>query len=356
MKKICFLGGYGGGVQCGERLVGPQRLSVELGIRLAKEMDVCFVHLGDKDHRTTLHELPEIIIRNGAFSFFKTLRAIKKINPDIIHGHGSLNMAWALFAFKKLTGKKTIITFTDFKRNIINNYSILNKLDAIVVQTEHARQKLIQQGVHFRLIKKITYGIEEKFYHSNLCPEIRGISHKILLYYGDARQERGIHLLLQSLPHLSPDIFVLLCVRKFEKGFGFEEMKSLSSVRLKVMALSEYPCPIEDIIHSCDVVVLPFIKNTLEPPLTIMEVSAVGKKLITSNVGGTAEVASSGAVILESITPFSLAAAINKEFEQKSMQKSEQKSGKKSEQSRRQSRRYDWNETVKEILELYRTP
>ena len=89
-----------------------------------------------------------------------------------------------------------------------------------------------------------------------------------------------------------------------------------------------------------------------------MEVSAVGKKIITSNVGGTAEVASSGAVILENITPFSLAAAINKEFEQKSMQKSmpkgEQKSGKKSEHSHRQSRRYDWNETVKEMLELYR--
>ena len=265
MKKICFLGGYGGGVQCGERLVGPQRLYVELGMRLAKEMEVCFVHLGDKDHKNILHELPEIIIRNGAFSFFKTLRAIKKINSEIIHGHGSLNMAWALFAFKKLTSKKTVITFTDFKKNIINNYSILNGLDAVVVQTEYARQKLIQQGVHSKLIKKIIYGIEEKFYHSNLCPEIRGISHKMLLYYGDARQERGMSILLQSLSYLSPDIFVLLCVRKFEKGFSFEEMKALSSAHLKVMTLSEYPCPIEDIIRSCDVVVLPFIKILLNP-------------------------------------------------------------------------------------------
>lgn len=338
MKKVCFLGGYGGGPECQDRLVGPQRLYVELGTRMEKKVDVSFLHLGNKDEIITRNGIKEVVIKKGILAFFKTITALKKINPDIIHGHGSLNMAMILLIIKKITSKKTIITFTDFKRNVSNNYRLLNRLDAIIVQTEYALEKLIGEGVQRHLIHKITYGIEDKFYHAKACTPIRGLAPKILLYYGDARQERGFHLLLRSQPLFSEDILLLLCIRKFEKGFEPRKIGLLSAKNLKIITVKEYPAPIEDIIKSSDAVVLPFIKNTLEPPLTVMEVSAVGTPLITTNIGGTSEVVAEGNIILDEITPPALAAAIQKTFEKKIKVK---------------PRLYLWEDTVQKIGQVY---
>ena len=108
MIKICFIGGSGAD---SERLCGPHRMYFELSKRLSSNFS------------------PKIINLNSYFFLFKTIRKIKQFNPKIIHGHGSLNMGLLLILLKTLLDKKIILTFTDFKKNITNNYKVLNLLD-----------------------------------------------------------------------------------------------------------------------------------------------------------------------------------------------------------------------------------
>lgn len=322
MKKVCFICGSGADKNALDRICGPQRLPVELAKRIKDKYQVNFISY-----------------QRNFFSLFSIIRKLKKINPDIIHGHGSLNMALLLLILKNVLHKKTILTFTDFKKNITNNYSILNHLNSVIVQTDYAKKKLISKGVNPAKLYKITYGIEDSFYKAKECKKIRKLANKIVLYYGDARQERGFYQLIQSIKYIDNDIFILICLRNFHKGFDKKSVENLQKKRknIKIMAIKDYPCPIQDIIASVDAVVLPFIKNTLEPPLTIMEVSAIGKLLITTNVGGNKEIASK-AILIDRITPEKLAESINKSITRKSNIK---------------KTTYSWKPALKLIKEIY---
>ena len=177
MKKICFIGGKGAGDGFVDRVCGPQRLPLELSKRL-----------------------PDCKITFVSFQQGYVLESLRKIQKaDILHGHGSLNMCLLLFFLKKIFCKKTILTFTDFKRNVTRNYKLLNHLDAIVVLSQFAKKKLEYHGVNPAKIKVIPYGVEDSFYGAKNNKRIRKLGNKLVLYYGDARYERGFHILLKSL-------------------------------------------------------------------------------------------------------------------------------------------------------------
>lgn len=321
MKKICFIGGRGAGAEFSTRVCGPDRLALELSKRLPK------------DYTSIRFSFPASFC-----SFFTMLKVIKRFNPDIIHGHGSLNMALLLVFLQKCFHKKTILTFTDFKKNVTQNYKILNKLDQVVVLSLYAAKRLQFHGVRSFKVNVVKYGVEDSFYNAANNSKIRKRSRKLVLYYGDARSERGFHILLKSLKHIKKDITVLICIRKFLPGFT-PSILNHQKKNVYFLHVKDYPCPIQDIIKSVDVVVLPFIQNTLEPPLTLMEVSAVGTPLITTDVGGNKEVVAEGTVLLKESNPELLAAAINSHFE-KPVQK-----GKCTVNS--------WDETLARFKEIY---
>ncbi len=305
--RICYIGGKGSG---STRLCGPRRLSVELGKRLP--------------HKVTYLRF------SGLFSLPGMILRVLQYKPHVIHGHGSLNMALLLLMFKAITGRKTILTFTDFKKNVTTNYRILNWLDRVIVQTEYARKRLRHFGVKERKLEQIQYGVEERFYTAKVCQEIRSLGKKIVLYYGDARKERGFDTILKTIPLLK-EYTVLLCIRNVYPEFR-NALQNLQP-NVKLLRVEEYPCEIQDIITSVDVVVLPFTHNTLEPPLTLMEVSAVGTPLVATNIGGNSEVVN--ATLARNATGEECAAAIRK--------------------ARKTKRKvYDWNHVLTKMEDVYR--
>ncbi|GEM_PF-4369464 len=313
--KVAFFRPYTPEEHAG-RLCGPQRLVADLIEHLpAHYQPISF--LSSKHKPLSLKE-HEIFIKNDTFLFFRLIYAVRNYNPHILHAHGSLNTALGLrllVKMLKLVDKnvKSVLTFTDFKKNFTTNYTILNNLDAIIVQSTFAKEKLIQKGVNPEKIQVILYGIDQPRVPVKVNSTIRNLGSKIMLYYGDARVERGFQVLLDALPLLREDIFVLLCLRNIHPPFQLGDIKQKISARknTKLLFVKEYPCSTEEIIQSSDLVVLPFIHNTLEPPLTILEVSAQGKPLITTDVGGIKEVISSHTVLLEKITAAELAEKIN---------------------------------------------
>ncbi len=344
MKTICFIRPHTPESHAG-RLCGPQRLASELAKHLSKEYNIINLLITKKKNSNNNifhknHSESEIILKKNHLLLFKTIRTLKKINPDIIHGHGSLNSALGLILLKKILKKKTILTFTDFKKNITNNYRILNHLDAIIVQTQFAKEKLIQERVNPKKIHVILYGIEEQFKQQRINEEIRNLSKKIILYYGDARVERGFQPFLDSIPKIDQNLYVLICLRNIHPPFKLEKIKEIINQRknTKLLLVPEYPCSINDIIQSSDIIVLPFLHNTLEPPLTLMEVSTIGKPLITTNIGGNKEVISENATAIDNLTAENLAQAINELSSKKTTIK---------------PRFYPWQETIQKIKEVY---
>ena len=156
----------------------------------------------------------------------------------------------------------------------------------------------------------------------------------------DARYERGFHLLLQALPYLSQDILMVLCLRKCEKGFNLQRIKSLPYNNYKILTLSEYPCTIPDLIKSSDVVILPFVKNTLEPPLTTMEVSAIGTPLLATDIGGTKEVVGENTIFINNLSAKGIAAEVNALFKTKNRMIYRPKL-------------YSWKKTIQEMKGIY---
>ena len=305
----------------------------ELAKRLNKDFEIHILKVDGKN-RFTKKEWTIIVIKRALFSFLRFIRQIKKIQPDIIHGYGSLNMALLLIFFKKIFSKKIILTFTDFKKNIIKDYSILNKLDAVIVQTEYAKDRLIKNNVKEEIIHKIIYGVEDSFNSAKICDDIRSLSKKIILYYGDARYERGFDLLLNSAGYLNKDILLLMCIRDF-----YGNRRNLNEIKnIKILTMDKYPCPIQDIIKSSDIVVLPFIKNTLEPPLTIMETAVVGKPIITTDIGGNKEVINKNSIVMDHINPKILADKINRMILNIPKDK---------------KRKFLWENTIKKIKKIY---
>ncbi|PIN73359.1 hypothetical protein COV20_03955 [Candidatus Woesearchaeota archaeon CG10_big_fil_rev_8_21_14_0_10_45_16] len=320
--KVAYLGRDSSQEHSG-RLCGPQRLGTELEKRMRTHLQTHLLFSGDP-----AASLPRMIL------------SIRKNKIKVMHAHGSINSGLWLLLLKRFVKSKAILTFTDFKKNVTNNYKILNGLDAVIVMDEFARKKLIDEGVKRDKVHLVPYGVEDSFYNAKQSAVVRKMAKKIILYYGDARMERGFHLILRSLQHIKDDTLVLLCVRNFHEGFSKEGVEKFISryKNVKLWTVKDYPCSIHDLVKSVDLVLLPFIKNTLEPPLTLLEVSAAGKPLVTFNIGGNREVVSPGSVVLDRKDHLQIAEAVN-DFRP----------------GKREQKRifYNWDETVRKIREIY---
>ncbi len=334
--KICYLDGPGGGKVCAKRFCGPERLRTELQKRLIKEIITTSVSLGRNPQK--IRNLKRRSLKHPGV-ILSAFNAVKRSNPQIIHCHGGMKLTLILLLLKYILGKKTVLTFTEFKKTSLP-FSILNKIDVVIVQTEFARNKLIKNGVKEKKLHLIPYGVEDAFYESKKHQDIRDLGKKMVLYYGDARLERGFGLFLESIKLLPPDFFILLCLRGFD-DFSRVRLDHFAKQRgnMKIIGVDEYPCPIQDIIKSSDVVVLPFLHNTLEPPLSVMEVAAVGKNLVTTQVGGIPEVAGSNSLFLKKNDPKELSDLIEHSMTQKNDL----------------VRNFDWAVTLKKIGQIYET-
>jgi glycosyltransferase involved in cell wall biosynthesis len=123
---------------------------------------------------------------------------------------------------------------------------------------------------------------------------------KLILYYGPLNSFRGADLLAKAIPKISSVssnvhfIFLGRCAKIDYRSTILK--KSLLKHRnvhlvegfLNQNALLEY-------LHSADIVVLPFrFWPYVECPLTVLEVMALGKPLITTNINAIAEIVQTG--------------------------------------------------------------
>ena len=340
-----------------KRLNGPSRLAVELKKRLTLNHKVWLLTMSNFEGKED--NLISIRKKNPILMFFELLISLKKINPDIIHGHGSFGMARILSFIKVFTSfneillpfakSSAILTFTGFDTKARHKYKLLSKLDGIICQNEYTKKELIDDGVSSQKIRIVRYGVEDFFHEAKIITAMKEKG-KNVLFWGDGTLKKGFDTFISSIQKVLSnvsDVFFIICVRKLdprlEKGLeGFIKNESVILWRN-----GRYPYPIQDIIKSADVVVLPYAKNTLEPPLTLIESLAVGSAVITTDVGGNGEAVGDAGVLIDPNNPNQLSNAIielltNDEKREELKNKSSEAVGD-----------YNWEVCVNEIEEFY---
>ena len=359
-RKICLIAADVNIREQNKRLNGPSRLAVELKKQLLKRKHNVWLittsnFAGKKGNSISIKMKSPILM------LLELLILLKKINPDIIHGHGSFGMARVLSLLKLFTSftefslpfakSSVILAFTGFDTKARHNYKLLSKLDGIICQNEHTKKRLTDGGVSAQKIRVIKYGVEGFFHEAKILPSIKGKG-RTVLFWGDGTLKKGFDTFISSIPKVLsyvPNTTFIICVRNSDPMLGkrLEEEGSMKNGRVVFWRSSKYPYSIQDIVKSSDVVALPYTENTLEPPLTLIESLAIGSAVITTNVGGNAEAVDDACVLIDPKNSNQLSSAIIELLAND--EKREYLKNKSSERARD----YNWERCLNEVEGFY---
>jgi glycosyltransferase involved in cell wall biosynthesis len=322
-------------------LVQPWKHIFEIAKGLKrKNFDVCI--LTDQnflsEHTETIEDIPIKTVKKGKF-LFKTNELCRFLNSfDIIYWNSTgplsaLNFVrvknlhqpfvWALHG--SILGIQDInsIRITDipllrlYWNNIfysLNSGPIIKKainlsdVKALIVPSKRVKKRLIKMGIDHQIIHVIYSGVDTIKFSPKNDKHIVDLKTKLgfkpdeksILYYGPLNSFRGADLLAKAIPKISSAFsnvqFIFLGRYAKIDYRSITLKKSLLKHRnvhliegfLNQNALLEY-------LHSADIVVLPFrFWPYVECPLTVLEVMALGKPLITTNINAIAEIVQTG--------------------------------------------------------------
>jgi len=243
--------------------------------------------------------------------------------------HGEIGVIYLAALCKKIVRKPLIATIT---RNF-SSYPLLSlncnesrgpslfsyfksrvasTLNHLICQNYYTKKQLIHAGVPPRKISVIPYGIKKEFLCSDKLANLdygNNMSHlrekkgdKLILFWGNlgarsAIYTRGLNIFLSSINKILekiPKSYFLAAVN-FDgnaelENFCFRLFKGIKRFKVLNEQNGWHSDSLPDIARSADVITLPFVRNAMEPPLTILESMAMGKAVVTTNIGGNDEI------------------------------------------------------------------
>lgn len=251
-------------------------------------------------------------LKYGVEFFVKAVNKIKTLHRkesfDIIHTHSSFfSMAAIPVCLKKIFGIPALHSLYSparfFPSKVIPDkwgIGFLSfKLDKIIAVTNNVKNSLITCGVSEDKIKIIPLCVDTDIFNlttlakeqSNLLKEQSET--QTVLFVGSSEKVKGLDIFLDTAE---------LILKKYH-GVNFvitlhEPYERIKKVRR--MAASKLGSNVQVIgivknmpglIASTDVVLVPFrnTSNISDIPLIILEAMAVGRSVVTTNIGGTAE-------------------------------------------------------------------
>ncbi len=263
-----------------------------------------------------------LIFKNALFYLEKIFNSYK---PDIIHVHAS--NFYGHYVSKLI--KKIKIPFVFEVRGLIEDTHvglgilregsfqyrksqeirkrIIKNADVIVTLGNSMKSELIRQGINADKIKIVPNGVNIKKLHPkspNLSiKEKLGIKNeKLLGYIGSIRRIEGIEVLLKALKIVKKEInnILLLLVGPGDPIY-INELKDLAkkfNLHNNIKFIGAVPnSEIEDYYSILDICIIPRLNlrvNQLVTPLKPLEVMAMGKTLIVSNLPALRELVKPG--------------------------------------------------------------
>jgi glycosyltransferase involved in cell wall biosynthesis len=193
--------------------------------------------------------------------------------------------------------------------------SIGGRLERLVVQTRATHGRLLEYGLPAGQLAVIPPGVDERW--RALKADDGGKTRRLLgyteqdtiaVYFGSPAQLRGLHTLIRAIAigrRSDPSLKLLVLSRQRADELAQEsaELRQLlgsSDVGPHVNVVSGY-LPLESLVRhvaASDLVALPFEIVPSDAPLSLLEAQALGKPVVTTDVGCLAELVSQGAAYL----------------------------------------------------------
>ena len=247
----------------------------------------------------------------GALFAINAKRELKKLiereNIDIIHGHYLFPAGWASVKAGKSTHTKTYVTShgsdmfemyrkQGFMRPLIKK--VLKDADVVLAVSNALREEIINTKIpnieektklHWNAVDidkfKTTKENESKF-KEELVQEFNIDAEKpIILFVGNIIKRKNVDLLLEAKKQMGTDANLVIV----GDGPLLEQLKGkVEKEHLDNVYFTGSRNDVEDIIPSCDLLVLPSLSESFG--LVLIEALACGKPVIGSNVGGIKEI------------------------------------------------------------------
>lgn len=242
---------------------------------------------------------------------------------DIIHGHYLFPAGAAAVEVGNEHNIKTYVTAhgsdmfevykkQSFMRSTIK--SVLKKADVVLAVSNALKHEIIATGVEGISDKtRICWNSVDldKFSskgNDSFRQENRLTDKPIVLFVGNLIKRKNVESLLEAKKIANSDYYLVIV----GDGPLFKKLKSkVEDENIRDVIFTGSRNDVEDIIPSCDVLVLPSLSESFG--LVLIEALACGKPVIGSNVGGITEIITEGVGMLVNPTKISsIASAIDK--------------------------------------------
>src|SRR3989338_1867211 len=225
---------------------------------------------------------------------FKIVGFLKKLNPNILHVKGLLIIPFMWIINKLFLGYSIVFSIFETPDHLkpIFIYFIafcINHGDGTFVSSDFIKKKLIEKGaLPEKMLVRYT-GLKNKFLKIN---RNNLKENNEIIYFGDSTRERGFDIfckLAKKLPNLKFKVLI-----RWQGENCKDDMNQMK--KLKNVTIWHYPYTesLEKILLKSKLIILPFRYMGMRPPISLFESMALGKCVITSDIGGNDELIKQG--------------------------------------------------------------
>ena len=256
-------------------------------------------------------------LKYGVDFLIKAINTIKILHQkesfDIVHSHSSFfSMAAIPIFIKKKLGITAIHSLysparflpTNLIPNSLGIKYLSSKLDKIIAVTNNVKNSLIECNVREDKIEIIPLCVDTDLYNTTAYAKEQGNPLKgqsrtrTILYVGSSEKVKGLdifldtaELILKQYPRVK---FIITLHEPYERIKKVGKIASLKlGSQVQVLGIVKN---MPELISRVDVVIVPFrnTSNISDIPLIVLEAMAIGRPVVTSNIGGTAELVHDG--------------------------------------------------------------
>jgi len=202
-----------------------------------------------------------------------------------------------------------------------------NRCDGFIVLSEPVKQDMLKLIPQAKIMLsphpiydqyKITMSPEEARKSLGIDPK-----KKTLLFFGLIREYKGLDILIRAMSYLDDSYQLIIAGESYEDFDKYDNLITASPLKDNIKALQQY-IPDEmvgTLFSAADVLILPYrsatqsgvlaVATQLETPVISTNAGALGQSILSSGIG----------LVVDDISPDSIAGAINKYFTNPDLQK-----------------------------------
>ncbi len=231
-------------------------------------------------------------LRTYIFNFGKIVSYVRAVKPDLIFSHGlAINIfSWFINLFFGLPFFCSLCETLETLNPVYSKVLVfcLKKATNVFVSCDFIKEELVREGVSPTNITVVRTGIAEHYFESE---KISNYENDVL-FFGDAKKNRGFDIVYEIAKDL-PDLRFKILLRWKEQDCAglLEKMKKLSNTSV---LFYPYEKDLKQFILESKIVLLPYRWMGVRIPVSLLESMALGKCVVTSEMGGNDEIIEDG--------------------------------------------------------------